>query len=70
MKTPEEIKKMLKRCSNADCGLCMSSNYCDIKAEALEYIQQLEHQIGELTEKVAQLEAMQQKEDVKNERFD
>lgn len=51
MKTPEEIKKMLKRCSNADCGLCMSS-----LAEALEYIQQLENHIGELTEKVAQLE--------------
>lgn len=59
MRTPEEIKKMLKRCSNADCSLCMSSFYCDIEAEALEYIQQLEHQIGELTEKVAQLEAAQ-----------
>ena len=56
MRTPEEIKKMLKRCRNADCGLCRSSYCCDILAEALEYIQQLEHQIGELTEKVAQLE--------------
>lgn len=53
MKTPEEIKKMLKRCSNADCGLCMSS-----LAEALEYIQQLENHIGELTEKVAQAAGM------------
>lgn len=61
MKRPEEIKKMLKRCSNADCSICMSSFYCDIEAEALEYIQQLEHQIGELTEKVAQLEEAQPK---------
>lgn len=61
MRTPEEIKKMLKRCSNADCSLCMSSYCCDIIAEALEYIQQLENQIGELTEKVAQLEAAQPK---------
>ena len=52
MKTPDEIKKGLKRCSNADCGLCMSS-----LAEALEYIHQLENHIGELTEKVALLEA-------------
>lgn len=60
-RTPDEIKKMLKKCRNADCGLCRSSDYCDIKAEALEYIQQLEYHIGELTEKVAQLEAAQPK---------
>lgn len=29
---------------------------CGIESEALEYIQQLENYIGELTEKVAQLE--------------
>lgn len=56
MKTPDEIKKGLKRCSNADCGLCMSS-----LAEALEYIHQLENHIGELTEKAALLEAAQPK---------
>ena len=63
MKTPDEIKKMLKKCRNADCGLCRSSDYCDIKAEALEYIQQLEHQIGELTEKVAQLDHVTRERD-------
>ena len=61
MKTPDEIKKMLKKCPNADCSLCQSRFHCDLEAEALEYIQQLENQIGELAEKVAQLEAAQPK---------
>lgn len=63
MKTPEEIKKMLKKCPNADCSLCQSRFHCDLEAEALEYIKQLENHIGELSEKVEQLEAEQQKED-------
>lgn len=63
METPDEIKKLLKKCPNADCSICQSRFHCDIEAEALEYIQQLENQIGELAEKVAQLEAEQQKED-------
>lgn len=61
MKTPDEIKKMLERCPNANCSRCQTRFNCDIEAEALEYIQQLEHHIGELTEKVAQLEAAQPK---------
>ena len=44
MKTPDEIKKMLKKCPNADCSLCQSRFHCDIEAEALEYIQQLERE--------------------------
>ena len=61
MKTPDEIKKMLKKCPNADCSLCLSKFHCDLEAEALEYIHQLEHHIGELTENVSQLEAAQPK---------
>ena len=61
MKTPDEIKNMLKKCPNADCSLCQSRFHCDLEAEALEYIQQLENQIGVLTEKVSQLEAAQPK---------
>ena len=56
MKTPDEIKNDLKRCPNKDCSLCLSSFHCDIESEALEYIQQLEHRIGELAANVAQLE--------------
>lgn len=45
MKTPDEIKKMLKKCPNADCSLCQSRFHCDLEAEALEYIQQLEEKV-------------------------
>lgn len=75
MKTPDEIKKELERCTTYICGF----PYCEgclygIDAEkaesdcvdallkdALAYIQQLENYIGELTEKVSQLEAAQPK---------
>lgn len=54
MKTPDEIKRWLKCCTYVTYN---GSPYED----ALEYIQQLENQIGELTEKVEQLEAEQPK---------
>ena len=66
MKTPEDIKKALECCSDADGfdGDCIKCPYkgeqwCGDKSkiDALAYIQQLENQIGELTEKVEQLEA-------------
>lgn len=79
MESNEDIKKALQCRSNLwycildDCiyysdktSMCSQN----IARDALGYIQRLERQISELTEKVAQLEAMQQKEDVKNERFD
>lgn len=60
MKTPEEIKKGLECCTHATCNGCpYAQDGCATNREmidALDYIQQLEHQIGELTEKVAQLE--------------
>ena len=70
MKTPEEIKKGLECCSDAyefdgDCIECpyKDEQWCvdKLKIDALAYIQQLENQIGELAEKVAQLEATQPK---------
>ena len=71
MKTPEEIKKALRICSGKLLDYCDACNYCNwssdcacnsrMCADALDYIQQLENQIGELTEKVAQLEAAQPK---------
>lgn len=71
MKTPEEIKKGLECYAsvNVPCEICMFRTGTGAECLrhmyecALEYIQQLENQIGELTEKVAQLEAEQQKED-------
>ena len=64
MKTPDEIKKGLECCSVAACGFCPYEYYCnlengfaEVSNDAIAYIQQLENQIGELTEKVAQLEA-------------
>ena len=64
MKTPEEIKKGLECCSVVACGSCPYEYYCNlengyvkISNDALAYIQQLENQIGELTEKVSQFEA-------------
>ena len=65
MKTPDEIKRGLKCCAYATCNGCpYAEDGCAINREmidALEYIQQLENHIGELTEKVAQLEAAQPK---------
>lgn len=70
MKTPDEIKKGLLHCEREKCKECpyydkcmMADAHTDLHSDALEYIQQLENQIGELTEKVEQLEAEQQKED-------
>ena len=69
MKTSDEIKKGLKCCAsvNAHCESCPFRT--GIGAEcirhmsecAFEYIQYLENQIGELTEKVEQLESAQPK---------
>ena len=63
MKTPEEIKRGLMHCEREKCKGCpyydkcmMADAHTDLHADALEYIQQLEHQIVELTEKVEQLE--------------
>ena len=70
MKTPDEIKKALECCSDSDGfdGDCINCPYkgekwCGDKSkiDALDYIQQLEHQIVELTEKVALLESAQPK---------
>lgn len=66
MKTPEEIKKALECCSDVDGfdGDCIKCPYkgeqwCGDKSkiDALSYIQRLENQIGELTEKVMRFEA-------------
>ena len=62
MKTPEEIKKALKLCGRGCYPGCPYKSFeCveELSRDGLEYIQQLENQIGELTEKVAQLEAAQ-----------
>ena len=65
MKTPDEIKKWLECCTHVTCNGCpYDEDGCATSQQiidALEYIQQLEHQIGELTGKVAQLEAAQPK---------
>ena len=65
MKTPDEIKKWLECCTHGTCNSCpYFGDECDSDREVidtLEYIQQLERKIGELTEKVAQLEAAQPK---------
>ena len=67
MKTPEEIKKGLLICGGGfgDCAECpyhQTPAACmKLSQDALAYIQQLEHQIGEPTEMVAQLEAAQPK---------
>ena len=65
MKTQDEIKKWMECCTHGTCNSCpYFGDECDSDREVidtLEYIQQLEHQIGELTEKVAQLEAAQPK---------
>ena len=65
MKTPDEIKKWLECCTHVTCNGCpYDEDGCATSQQiidALEYIQQLEHRISELTEKVAQLEAAQPK---------
>ena len=65
MKTPDEIKKGLEYCTHGTCNSCpYFGDECDSDREVidtLEYIQQLENHIGELTEKVAQLESAQPK---------
>ena len=71
MKTPDETKKALRIGSGKPLDYCDACNYCNwssdcacnsrMCADALDYIQQLENHIGELTEKVAQLEAAQPK---------
>lgn len=67
MKTPDEIKKGMLICGGGfgDCAECpyhQTPAACmKLSQDALAYIQQLEHQIGELTEMVAQLEAAQPK---------
>ena len=69
MKTPEEIKKGLEACGSDEChGHHTDCPYEDdllctmhICGDARAYIHQLENHIGELTEKVAQLEAAQPK---------
>lgn len=69
MKTPDEIKKGLKKCPNADCSLCHSKFHCDIEAEALEYIMQLEARIDTLTAKAVLFdEAVVAGEKMKRER--
>ena len=67
MKTPDEIKRGLMHCEREKCkgcpyhGACMLADaHTDLHADALEYIQQLENQIGELTEMVEQIKAEQQ----------
>lgn len=70
MKTPDEIKNALECC--AEISVCSECPYynklkfggecVEIKSiDALNYIRQLENHIGELTEKVTQLEAAQPK---------
>lgn len=70
MKTPDEIKKALECCSEISvCSECPYYNKLNFGGEcveiksidALNYIRQLENHIGELTEKVTQLEDAQPK---------
>lgn len=65
MKTQDEIKKWMECCTHGTCNSCpYFGDECDSDREVidtLEYIQQLERKIGELTEKVALLEAAQPK---------
>ena len=65
MKTPDEIKKWLECCTHVTCNGCpYDEDGCATSQQiidTLDYIQQLERRIGELTEKVAQLEEVQPK---------
>ena len=73
VKTPNEIKEGLECCKgNQTCSLCPYYNdpTCEVlEDEALTYIQQLENQIGELAEKISQLEVAQPKWISVNERL-
>lgn len=67
-RTPDEIKKGLLHCERGKCKGCpyydkcmMADAHTDLHADTLEYIQQIENQIGELTEKVEQFETTQPK---------
>ena len=72
-RTPDEIKKALRICSGKLLDYCDACNYCNwssdcacnsrMCADALDYIQQLENHIGELTEKVAQLDHVTRERD-------
>ena len=54
MKKPDEIKKRLERCKNeAHCDTCPSAFHCQIEADALAYIQQLEDDKKRLHERIA-----------------
>jgi hypothetical protein len=55
-RTPEEIKKKLEPCKNANCSACYNEYSCKIEADALAYIQQLERERDELLQKNQQLE--------------
>lgn len=73
MKTPDEIKKGLARCKNvASCERCLNAYSCDLEADALAYIQQLEAahrteycedadydcvELGKARKRIAELEA-------------
>lgn len=66
MKTADEIKRALEICSSrGDCAKCPYPEgecFSDLmEKDARGYILQLENHIGELTEKVVQLEAAQPK---------
>ena len=67
MKTPDEIKKWLECCTHVTCNGCpYDEDGCATSQQiidALEYIQQLENHIGELTEKVAQLDQVTRERD-------
>ena len=48
-RTPEEIKKRLQRCkNNTYCDDCPSEYHCQIEADALAYIQQLESRLAQV----------------------
>ena len=69
MKTPDEIKKGLEACGSDEChGKHTDCPYegdlfclIHVCGDARVYIHRLENHIGELTEKVAQIEAAQPK---------
>lgn len=70
MKTPDVIKKGLNHCSEDGCKQCPYKDDCDmadgfsvLAGEANAYIQQLENHIGELTEKVEQLDQVTRERD-------
>lgn len=67
MKTPYEIKKWLECCTHVTCNGCpYDEDGCATSQQiidALEYIQQLERRIGELAEKVAQIDHVTRERD-------